>query len=137
VSINAKPIIKSVDELKREACFIVYEPYVADLHDQWMSKETIEKACINFNESLKKGVVVPNLFHCKNPETKIAEPTDSFSILKSWTTPVDCVIGDEPVTEGTWLTVIKFHNDALWNAFYVEKTVSGVSIGARGKIGND
>ena len=134
MTINAKPIIKAVDELKREAVFIVYEPNKADAHDQWMSKETIEKACENFNQQLKAGVVVPNLFHCKTEG--VADKTDSFDITKSWVTPVDCVIGETSVSEGTWLTVVKFKNDTLWEA-HLAGDVSGVSIGARGKIGND
>jgi len=132
-NINMTPIVKAVDELQKEAVFICYEPNIADAHDEWMSNETIERACRSFNDFLEKGVVVPNLFHMKN-EGGIAEETDSFVIKQSWVTPVDCIIGETEVKEGTWLVKVKFENDTLWQLF-MDGEVSGVSIGARGKVG--
>ena len=61
--VKMKPIIKAVDELKKEAVFIVYEPNTLDAHDEWMSPETIEKAQAEFNKCYEEGIVVPNLFH--------------------------------------------------------------------------
>ena len=132
-NINMTPIVKAVDELKKEAVFICYEPNTVDAHDEWMSPQTIELACRSFNDFLTKGVVVPNLFHMKN-ELGVAESTDSFVIKQSWVTPVDCIIGTTEVKEGTWLVKVKFENETLWQLF-LQGEVSGVSIGARGLVG--
>lgn len=127
---NAVPIIKSADEIKREVTFIYYEPNVVDAHGDWTTAEVIEKACKNFNENLEKGNVVPNLFHSRDESGKIEE-TDSFEIMKSWVSPTDCIVGETPIVEGTWLVKVKMKNDILWNKF-LEGTISGVSFGARG-----
>lgn len=132
---NMKSIIKAVDELQKEAVFIVYEPFTVDTHGEWMSDKTIEKACESFNKSLADGVLVPNLFHSKNEEGKY-ESTDAFVIQKSWVTPVECVIGETPVKEGTWLTKVKFTNDVLWD-YFLKGDVKGVSIGAKGVVGKN
>lgn len=129
-----KSIIKAVDELKKEAVFICYEPCVVDTHGEWMSAETIEKACESFNKALSSGVLIPNLFHSKNEDKY--EPTDSFEIQKSWVTPVECVIGETEVKEGTWLVKVKYNNDILWDAF-IKGDVKGVSIGGKGVVGKD
>ena len=55
---------------------VVYEPDTKDAHGEWMSTETVFKACENFNKNLELGNVKPNLFHLVN--------TDLFSIEKSW-----------------------------------------------------
>lgn len=132
-NINATPIIKSVDELLKEVVFICYEPNKLDAHGEWMSVETLAKACADFNKFLSEGTVVPNLFHMKG-EDGVAEATDAFDILKSWVSPTDCIIGETHVDEGTWLVKVKFKNDMLWELF-TKGEVSGVSIGATGKVG--
>lgn len=134
MSINTKPILKGYDEVLKEAVFICYEPNVEDAHGEWMSKETVDRACRDFNDHLSKGSVVPNLFHMKGVDD-VAEPTDSFDIKQSWVTPTDCIIGETEVLEGTWLVKLKFTNDTLWDLF-LDGEVSGVSIGARGIVGN-
>jgi hypothetical protein len=128
-----KSIIKAVDQLKREAVFICYEPETPDTDGEWMSKETVEAACQSFNKAMQDGVLIPNLFHDKDSETNTYTKTDAFSIQKSWVTPVECVIGETEVKEGTWLVKVKFENDVLWNAFE-QGTVKGVSIGCKASV---
>lgn len=130
----AVPILKSTDELKREVTFVYYEPDVLDKHGQWCSKETLAKACENFNLNLEKGVVKTNLFHSKDENGNVI-PTDSYSVIKSWINEVDCIIGDQAVTEGTWLVKTHISNDILWD-MHMDGTVSGVSFGAKGKVGH-
>ena len=132
MSIQAKPILKAVDDLKKEAVFICYEPNKLDAHGEWMSAETLLAACNEFNKHLADGVVVPNLFHTKTDG--VADATETFKVVQSWITPTDCVIGETEVIEGTWLVKVKFEDDLLWDLF-LEGEVSGVSIGARGKVG--
>ncbi|MCP4392704.1 MAG: hypothetical protein GY804_00260 [Alphaproteobacteria bacterium] len=133
-TIEAKPIMKAVDELKREVTFLVYEPNVNDAHGEYVSKETLAKACDDFNDCyFNKGITVANLFHVKD-ENGIAEATDSFEVVKTFIVPVDSVIGETEVSEGSWLAIIKFNNDTLWQLF-LDGEVSGLSMGAQGVVG--
>lgn len=107
---------------------VVYEPNVKDAHGEWMSVETVAKACDDFNQYLESGVVQPNLFHQEN--------TDTFTIEKSWIVPeIDMVVEatGEKVKAGTWIAKIKYNSDHLWT---LKKAgiVGGVSIGAIGKV---
>ena len=132
--IEAKPIMKAVDEVKREVTFLVYEPFVLDAHGEFVSHETLVKACDDFNDCyFNKGIAVSNLFHTKD-ENGIAEATDSFEVIKTFIVPVDSVIGETEVSEGSWLAIIKFNNDVLWQLF-LDGEVSGLSMGAQGKVG--
>ena len=132
--IEAKPIMKAVDELKREVTFLVYEPNVLDAHGEFVSCETLIKACDDFNDCyFNKGIAVSNLFHTKD-EDGIAEATDSFEVTKTFIVPVDSVIGETEISEGSWLATVKFNNDTLWQLF-LDGEVSGLSMGAQGKVG--
>lgn len=107
---------------------VVYEPNVKDAHGEWMSTETVAKACEDFNKYLEAGIVQPNLFHQQN--------TDSFTIEKSWIVPeIDMIVEatGEKVKAGTWIAKIKYNSDHLWT---LKKAgiVGGVSIGAKGKV---
>jgi hypothetical protein len=107
---------------------VVYEPDVKDAHGEWMSTETVAKACEDFNQYLEEGVVQPNLFHLEN--------TDAFTIEKSWIVPEINMIVEatgEKVKAGTWIAKIKYNSDHLWT---LKKAgiVGGVSIGAIGKV---
>ena len=78
---EAKPIMKSVDELKREVTFLIYEPGIPDAHSEWMSKKSISKACESFNECyFEKKIAVQSLFHMRDEDGNI-EATDSFEIM--------------------------------------------------------
>ena len=133
-SMQAKPIMKAVDELKREVTFLIYEPNVPDAHGEFASIETLQKACTSFNECyFEKEVAVPSLFHMRDEEGAI-EATDSFDIIKTFIIPIDSIIGETPVSEGSWVAVIKFQNDILWQLF-LDGEVSGLSMGAKGVVG--
>lgn len=107
---------------------VVYEPDVKDLHGEYMTAETISKACENFNKNLELGNVKPNLFHLAN--------TDLFSIEKSWIQQeMDVVVEatNQPIKAGTWVVKTKYNDPDLW---LLKKAgiIQGVSIGARGAI---
>lgn len=107
---------------------VVYEPDVKDAHGEWMSIETVAKACEDFNQYLESGIVQPNLFHQEN--------TDTFTIEKSWIIPeIDMVVEatGEKVKAGTWIAKIKYNSDHLWT-LKKAGVVGGVSIGAVGKV---
>ncbi|ATN93383.1 hypothetical protein [Pseudoalteromonas phage J2-1_QLiu-2017] len=112
---------------------IVYEPYKLDAHNQWMSAETIEAAKENFNLNLAQGNLPANLFH------SFDVGSDTIEILRTYTVPVDCIIGEEKVVQGTWIAELKWHNDTLWKMRTEPNEdgvleIAGVSIGALGKV---
>ena len=110
---------------------VVYVPNEKDSHNEWMSVETVEKACTNFNENLAAGKVVPNLFH-------ISE-TDTISILDTWIQKEFDVTVDgtgEPIKAGTWVAKIKYNDPDLWE-LKKQGVIGGVSIGARGVLNEE
>lgn len=107
---------------------VVYEPDTLDGHGEWMSKDTVRKACESFNENLEKGVVKSNLFHMKD--------TELFTIEKSWIhEELDCIVkgSEQELKAGTWVAKIKFHNQELWE-LRKAGVVQGVSIGGLGMV---
>ena len=110
---------------------VVYEPNTKDAHGEWMSIETVQKACEDFNKYLEEGVVQPNLFHTQN--------TDYFTIEKSWIVPeIDMVVEatGEKVKAGTWVAKIKYNNEDLWT-LKKSGVIGGVSIGATGVVNEE
>lgn len=129
----SEEIIKSQEVVDEEMVSyeVVYEPLVKDAHGQWMSLETVEKACEDFNSNLEKGVVQPNLFHLQN--------TESFSIESTWIQKefdVKVVQTDEVIKAGTWVAKIKYHDKELWE---LKKAgiIGGVSIGGSGYVNKE
>lgn len=122
---NIIPDIQEFDEEQMIAIEMIYEPNVPDAHGQYMSEDTVRKACESFNKNLLTGNVKPNLFH-------IAE-TDKFTILKTWINEVECTIGDYLIPEGAWLGSTQFHDEDLWKA-KKQGEIGGVSIGGIGIV---
>lgn len=100
-------IIKKFKTDEQISVEIVYEPEVLDAHGEWMSADTIEKAKDNFNKNLASGNAKPNLFH-------LAPETEKLEILKTYTMPCECTIGETVVKSGTWVAEVKWHDDLLW-----------------------
>lgn len=109
------PIAKSLDEEKRLALYVVLEPDVFDSQDHTYSKDEVQKGCWNFNLFCGQA----NLFHMI--------PTEEFTIVESYTAPVEMSVNGTVVKQGTWLALCKFHNDLLWEDVKQGK-FSGLSI---------
>lgn len=110
---------------------VIYEPFVKDAHGEWMSDKTIEKAAANFNKNLEAGVVKANLFHLKE--------TEAFTIESTWIQKeldVQVVQTGEVIKAGSWVAKIKYNDETLWN-LKKQGVVSGVSIGAKGRINQE
>lgn len=110
-------IKKSCNEELKQVLFIVMVPEEVDLHGDITSKEEVQKACHNFNTYCRKA----NLFH-------LAE-TDSFSIVESYISPVDFILGDKVIKSGTWLANLQIHSDDIWD-LVKSGEICAVSIGA-------
>ena len=125
---NSKPslVMKAVDEVKQVSLDVIAEHSKLDAHNNWYSKETLQKACENFNKNLATGNVTPNLFHIQEESTKL-------EILRTFIIPYDCKIGEQEVAEGTWVGEMKYHDKALW-AMKISGEILGVSIGGMGYI---
>lgn len=122
-------VIKSSEEMVSYE--VVYEPFIKDAHGQWMSDTTLQKACENFNENLKKGIVQPNLFHLEN--------TKAFTIEDSWIQKeLDVVVEStgEKIKAGSWICKLKYHDNDLWT-LKKAGVVGGVSIRARGNVDHE
>jgi hypothetical protein len=125
---ESKPEVVSEQMVSYE---IVYEPLVKDAHGEWMSEETLQLACENFNANLQKGIVQPNLFHMKN--------TDTFTIEDTWIQKEFDVVVDgtgEKIKAGAWICKIKYHDEDLWT-LKKEGVIGGVSIGGKGSINKE
>jgi hypothetical protein len=119
--LNNTPVNKAVNEELMQATFIALVPEEVDLHGDIYSEEEVRKACHSFNQHSMKA----NLCHLVE--------TNGFSIVESYITPADIVIGDKSVTKGTWLSVLQFHDEELWNGVKEGKFVN-VSIGAHASV---
>lgn len=123
-------IIKSTDNEKRLATFVVLEPQnddltTTDLHEDWYDEECIEKACHDFNKNCGRA----NLMH--------SVMTDGFSFVESYIAPVDMTINGVDIKKGTWLATIEVSNDEehswIWDGIKSGK-FNGLSIQAKGIV---
>ena len=122
-------IIKEPEQMV--AYEVVFEPDVVDAHGNWMTKETLEKGCENFNENLKKGVVKSNLFHLKE--------TDAFSVVDTWIQKeldVNVAETGQPIKAGSWIAKIQYNDKDLWE-LKKANVIAGVSIGGKGFINEE
>lgn len=110
-------IIKSTEEEMKLATFVVLVPDEVDLHGDIYDELTVLKACNNYNKYCRKS----NLFHLQQ--------TESFSVVQSWTSPVDTEIEGRPIKKGTWLCTVECHSDELWKLIK-SGDICSVSIGA-------
>lgn len=118
------PIKKSLNAEKRLATFVVLEPQdedltTTDLHGDWYSAEEVEKACHSFNTECRKA----NLFHMLD--------TTGYEFVESYITPVEFVMNENVIKAGTWLAVIKAHEDWIWDGIK-DGTFNGLSVQCMG-----
>lgn len=123
--VDQKTIIKSVDDEKRLALFVVMSPDDVDAHGDVTTAEEIEKACNNYNTYCNKA----NLYHMVE--------TDKAQVVQSFINPSEFETEDgRTIKKGAWLQWWHFPKDdedseALWKSVK-EGKITGVSIGARG-----
>lgn len=114
------PITKLNDE-KRLVGGIVYEPDTVDAQGDSASEAEIEKAAHNFlQESRTLG-----LMHKEEagPRAKIVE---------SYVAPCNMKINNQNIRKGTWVMVVKVHDNDLWEMVKSGK-ITGFSMGGRAR----
>lgn len=114
-------VTKSVNEELRQGTFLVLSPDEVDLHGDIYSSDEIRKACHNFNQFCMKA----NLLHLIE--------TDTFSIVESYISQVDMVLGTQLIKAGSWLSVLQFHDDDIWEDVK-SGDFTGVSVGCTAQV---
>lgn len=118
-------VIKSLNEEKRLATFVVLEPQeddglTTDLHGDTYSADAVEQACHDFNIQCRKA----NLLHMLD--------TTSYEFVESYILPVEAEINNKVIKAGTWLAVIKAKEDWIWEGIK-DGTFNGLSIQCKAK----
>lgn len=109
-------VVKSTNEELKQATFLVLAPEEVDLHGDIYSTDEVRKACHNFNQHS----MTANLLHLVE--------TDSFSIVESYISQTEMVLGERLIKSGSWLVVTQMHTDEIWEE--VKKgNLTGVSVG--------
>lgn len=113
------PIIKQANEELKQATFLVLSPDEVDLHGDVYDANEVRKACHNFNAHCRKA----NLLHLTE--------TDTFSIAESYIAPVDMKMGETIIKAGSWVSVLQFNDDDIWEGVksgdYSGVSISGVA----------
>lgn len=117
------PIFKQAKDELKQATFLVLAPDEVDLHGDIYDADEVRKACHNFNTYCRKA----NLLHLFD--------TESFSIVESYTAPVDMQMGETIIKAGSWLSVLQFSDDDIWEEVK-NGNYTGVSIGAKADAEN-
>ena len=115
---NTVHTIKSVYPTLKQAMFVALSPDEVDAHGDIYDENEVRDACHNFNVFCRKS----NLMHLQD--------TESFTVVESYISPIDLVIGETFVKKGSWLTVLQFNSDYVWNGV-VNGEFTGVSIGCK------
>ena len=107
-TIKATPIVKSLNEEKRLATFLVLEPQdedltTSDLHGDWYDADTVETACHDFNRFCRKA----NLFHLVD--------TTTFEFVESYITETEMNLGETFIKKGSWLAKIHVNDSESGN----------------------
>ena len=107
-TIKAVPIVKSLNEEKRLATFLVLEPQdedltTSDLHGDWYDADTVESACHDFNRFCRKA----NLFHLVD--------TTAFEFVESYITETEMNLGETFIKKGSWLAKIHVNDSESGN----------------------
>ena len=113
--------IVKVDSESHYVTGVVYEPMVADAHDNFMTEAEIEKAAHWFMKNGDK-IDIQHSF----------EEAEGLTVVESSVTKADQEIDGQAIKKGTWLMTVEVANDDVWTA--IEKgEITGLSMGGVGK----
>lgn len=99
--VKSVPFVKK-DTAKRLVYGVVYEPDVVDSQGDYANSEEIEKACHLYMEMYQKASV------------EHGEVNERIRVVENYCAPVDMTLGDQKVVKGTWIQVMKVHDDEAW-----------------------
>jgi hypothetical protein len=101
------PIAK-IDAERRLVYGVVYEPNVADAHDDMMTAPEIEKACHGFMERYATLEGDTGVDHVSSVGRH------QLPIVENFIAPADYKLGKQVVKAGTWIMVAKAKDEQLW-----------------------
>lgn len=121
------PVKKAVEEELMQATYVALLAYPDDseydLHGDTYDADEVRKACHSFNKYCMKT----NLGHLMMIDDNVA------SVIESYTSDVDMLIGEQFIPKGSWLQKWQFADGGLWED--VKKGLwNGISIGARANV---
>jgi hypothetical protein len=119
------PIAK-VDVAKRLIYGVVYEPGIADAHDDGMTPEEIEKACHSFAENYAKAQAESGGEHA------VDFTREEVTVVENYIAPSAFRLGEQAVSKGSWVMVTKAHSDEIWAAVQ-DGTFTGYSFEGWGR----
>jgi len=115
------PFIKA-DSDKQILYACVYEPGVEDSQGDEANAEEIEKAAHQFLSEVQTIKVMHK-----------GKARKDVQILESYVAPSDCVIGEESITKGSWILVLKINSAKLWKKCK-NGSYTGVSMGGQARV---
>ena len=113
------PILK-VDDEKRIATGIVYEPDVLDAHGEFMTADEIEKSAHQF------------LKDYRNIDKQHDFVAGQADVVESWIAKAEGKLGEQDVVKGTWLMSVHVADDDTWGEIK-KGELTGFSMGGVGE----
>ncbi|WP_433943375.1 XkdF-like putative serine protease domain-containing protein [Paenibacillus sp. SN-8-1] len=96
--------IAKIDDEKRIVKGVVYQPNIADAHEDQMDEGEIEKAAHLFMENQ----------HTYNIDKQHDLDTDKGFVIESYVAPCEMELGDQQIAKGSWVAAVKVTDDATW-----------------------
>ncbi|MDO7908436.1 XkdF-like putative serine protease domain-containing protein [Paenibacillus sp. JX-17] len=103
-AIQKQVIIAKIDDDKRIVKGVVYQPNVADAHDDQMDEGEIEKAAHLFMENQ----------HTYNIDKQHDLDADKGFVIESYIAPADMQLGEQTIAKGSWVAAVKVTDDQTW-----------------------
>lgn len=101
------PITK-VDEERRLVFSVVYEPDIADAHEDAMTIEQIERAAHGFMLRYARFLGDPGVEHADRLNR------EQVTVVESYIAQTDFTLGAQRVRRGSWVMGMKIHDDTVW-----------------------
>lgn len=114
--------IAKIDDEKRIVKGVVYQPDVADAHDDQMDEVEIEKAAHLFMEKQ----------HTYNIDKQHDLEADKGFVIESYIAPCDMTLGEQAIVKGSWVAAVKVTDDDTWEAIK-KGEITGFSMWGVGK----
>lgn len=114
--------IAKIDDDKRIVKGVVYQPDVADAHDDQMDEVEIEKAAHLFMQQQ----------HTYNIDKQHDLEVDKGFVIESYIAPCDMTLGEQQIVKGSWVAAVKVTEDDTWEAIK-KGEITGFSMWGVGK----
>ncbi|MRN56831.1 XkdF-like putative serine protease domain-containing protein [Paenibacillus monticola] len=114
--------ISKIDDDKRIVKGVVYQPDMADAHDDQMDEVEIEKAAHLFMEKQ----------HTYNIDKQHDLEVDKGFVIESYIAPCDMTLGEQQIVKGSWVAAVKVTDDDTWEAIK-KGEITGFSMWGVGK----